>query len=81
MAPDTDIYIWMDGWVDGWMGGWMDRWIGRAHQAMKLYRTNLSLFLFSGLFIDKSSLENYSNVPKQRNGYRRCGTLTQWSTT
>jgi hypothetical protein len=33
------------------------------------------------LFIKARKAGNNPGVPQQRNGYRKCGTFTQWSTT
>jgi hypothetical protein len=38
--------------LNGWMDGWMDGWVSQSPQSSLL-------FLFSGLFIEKSSLKPY----------------------
>jgi hypothetical protein len=39
-----------------------------------------STMFIAALFIIARARKN-SDVPQQRNGYRKCGTFTQWSTT
>jgi hypothetical protein len=34
-----------------------------------------------GIYPEDTSICNNPDVPQQRNGYRKCGTFTQWSTT
>jgi hypothetical protein len=40
-----------------------------------------STIFIAALFIIARSWKEQPDVPQQRNGYRKCGTFTQWSTT
>jgi hypothetical protein len=37
--------------------------------------------MFKAAFFIIAKSWNVPDVPQQRNGYRKCGTFTQWSTT
>jgi hypothetical protein len=52
-----------------------------AEDVLTCNKDTCSTMFIAALFIIARSWKKNSDVPQQRNGYRKCGRFTQWSTT